>query len=230
MRFLAAVVLIEMLVLAGCGNSGNPNAPVSNAPHETSWVTYHRNSIIKDAAFSNVSAAALINEHVTQCRVCHGAGLMGAKAGDAGPACLDCHVLDPVRFPILCYSCHGRTPMVNPQAWYSTNRAKRPGLPLDLSFFSRVRNNSDVHLKHKAVSGLSNIPVTTANLTKTECKSCHGDRTVVDWLGEAHHVIAMNKDPKLGCMGPLPAGCHTFGFNNGQFVLLTPKCEVCHTL
>lgn len=229
MRYLPMVIMLLVLNLTGCGNSGNPSAPVSTGPHETGWVTYHRNDIIKDAAFSNISnsknSGLLIQEHVIQCRVCHGAGLMGAKADAAGPACLDCHVLDPVQFPILCYSCHGggAYPAMKPQQWYSTNRTARPELLLDSTFINRVRSNPAIHagINHKTNS---NRPI-FGYITQGKCDSCHGGPNNI---GEPHHSIVMLNNPQMGCLGPLPNGCHTLGFVNGRFALITPKCEVCH--
>ncbi len=237
MRWLSAIVLLSILNLGGCGNSGNPNAPTSKAPHETGWVAYHRNDIV---SFKGITSARsyidglLINEHVLQCQVCHGAGLMGAKAGAAGPACLDCHVLDPVRYPIMCYSCHGGPPKVKTHQWYSTNRAGRNGLTLSPAFISRVQNEIDskiqpvIHIKHKAVPLPADVQVSSANLELPVCVKCHGEKS--EWAA-IHHTVVMNNpknNPPLGCLGPLPFGCHTFKFGPGGFLLETPKCSVCH--
>ena len=222
MRWLSAVVLLSILNLAGCGSSGNPKAPSSDAPHEDAWVTYHRKDIVSakgipadGGAVPTVVGGSLIKEHVIQCQVCHGAEFKGAKAGDAGPACLDCHVLDPVKYPVMCYSCHGGYPVVNPQKWYSTNRAVRPGLPLNPEFLNRV---DKVHLKHQPV------PNTTDNESGSidKCAVCHGEKSQ---RGEIHHNIVMN-NLKLGCLGPLPFGCHTFDL--ATFTLVTPDCSYCH--
>lgn len=250
MRWLSAVVLLSILNLGGCGNSGNPNAPTSKAPHETGWVAYHRNDIV---SFKGITTARsyidglMINEHVLQCQVCHGAGLMGAKAGAAGPACLDCHVLDPVRFPIMCYSCHGGPPKMKTQQWYSTVVAaplnqysssipKRPGLPLSPAFISRVQNEIDskiqpvIHIKHKAVPLPADVQVSSANLEMPVCVKCHGEKS--EWAA-IHHTVVMNdptRIPKLGCLGPLPNGCHIFKFGPGGFTLSKPDCSFpkCH--
>ena len=220
---LAAIIVILILNLCGCGNSGNPDAPTSKAPHEKAWVTYHRNDIVSfkgiTSARTNVDGL-LINEHVIQCRVCHGAGLMGAKSGAAGPACLDCHVLDPVKYPIMCYSCHGGypDPVMKPQQWYSTNRGHRPGLPLETGFIDRVRNNADVHL----IKARNH----TTQIASDKCTNCHGGSNNI---GEPHHTIVMNDpkyNPPLGCLGPLPYGCHTFDLTN--FTLILPDCNACH--
>jgi hypothetical protein len=213
MRWLSAVVLLSILHLAGCGSTGNPNAPTSKAPHEKTWVTYHRNDIVNGGVAKTIVDGNLINEHVIQCKECHGADFMGAKTGNAGPACLDCHVLDPVKYPVMCYSCHGGYPVVSPLGWYSTNRATRSGLPLDPTFFSRV---DEVHLKHKTV------PNSNMNITIAECAVCHGEKNE---QGKIHHNVVM-RDLSLGCLGPLPNGCHTF--NSATFTLLDPDCNYCH--
>lgn len=223
MRWLSAVLVLSILSLAGCGSSANPDAPPSDAPHEAAWATYHRNDIVNTKGVLNnnstvraVVSGNLIKEHVIQCQACHGAELMGAKAGDAGPACLDCHVLDPVMYPVLCYSCHGGYPVVNPQQWYSTNRATRPGLPLNPDFFKRV---DQVHLKHQPVPNAINYN-DPAEIEK--CAVCHGEKS---HRGEMHHTVVMN-NLKLGCLGPMPFGCHSF--DPGTFTLETPECSFCH--
>lgn len=44
------------------------------------------------------------------CALCHGANLKGRAEGGVGPACTDCHVLDPIAYPSRCVSCHGPLP------------------------------------------------------------------------------------------------------------------------
>lgn len=44
------------------------------------------------------------------CSLCHGAHFKGPAEGGVGPACMDCHVLDPVANPSRCVSCHGPMP------------------------------------------------------------------------------------------------------------------------
>lgn len=240
MRWFSAVIVLSILNLAGCGSSGNPNAPVSTAPHETGWVAYHRNDIIsaKGAVFSNATTAVkpglLILEHFTQCQVCHGAQLTGAKAGAAGPACLDCHVLDPGKYPVMCYSCHG-FPVVATQKWYSTNRASRHGLPLDAAFTRLVREEIEsktttpvVHLKHKSLNLLTNDD------GSDKCALCHPEQDK-STRGVKHHELVMGKF-NLGCVGPLPYGCHVFNFSNPILTAPTfsvPNCSSkdigCHT-
>lgn len=218
MKWLAAITAISLLSLSGCGSSANPDAPVSTAPHENTWVTYHRADIVNtgsvtvnDSASQPVVDNILVSEHITRCRVCHGSSLSGASNGAAGPACLDCHVLDPVKYPILCYSCHGGYPVMPVQQWYSTNRTTRPALPLNLSLIDPLA----IHLRHDAVNG-----ITLAN-----CSACHGGPNII---GDPHHNIVMiNRN--MGCLGPLPNGCHTFAFSNtGGFKLVTPDCGYCH--
>ncbi|RNC71357.1 MAG: hypothetical protein ED859_04190 [Desulfuromonadales bacterium] len=201
----------------------------------------------------------LVTEHVTQCQVCHGANLMGSKGGAAGPACLDCHVLDPIKYPIMCYSCHGGWPIipvqqlyttangiqvlrnngwpVKPlQQWFSTNKAKRGGMPLDPSFINRVRT-TNIHLKHGA------IPVLTYDATfgnnrlqsNNECRTCHG---FIGDLGSKHHVLLGQTITFIGqqvtvssCLAPLQSagGCHTLISNNAGGFTLVADCKGCHT-
>lgn len=44
------------------------------------------------------------------CALCHGANLKGLAEGGVGPACMNCHVLDPIANPSRCVSCHGPLP------------------------------------------------------------------------------------------------------------------------
>jgi hypothetical protein len=46
----------------------------------------------------------------TMCKLCHGANLGGTADGGVGPACIDCHVTDPVANPTGCVSCHNEPP------------------------------------------------------------------------------------------------------------------------
>lgn len=216
MRWLSAIVLLSILNLAGCGSAGNPNAPTSKAPHEKTWVTYHRNDIVN----GGIVDGTLINEHVIQCKECHGADLTGAMGGAAGPACLDCHVLDPAKNPVMCYSCHGGSPVVSPLGWYSTNRTGTANPSRNLAFnafIDRVRNNENAHLKHKTV------PNSNINITIEKCAMCHGEKSE---QGNIHHNVVM-RDLSLGCLGPLPYGCHTLEFTT-YFTLKIPDCNFCH--
>lgn len=56
---------------------------------------------LNHAKAGNVTAA---------CSLCHGAQLKGPAEGGVGPACMDCHVLDPIANPSRCVSCHGPMP------------------------------------------------------------------------------------------------------------------------
>lgn len=220
---LAALIIILTLNLAGCGNSGNPDAPTSKAPHEKGWAAYHRDDIlnVRSAVFSNATAAIdpgfMSREHMIQCQVCHGENLLGANKGAAGPACLDCHVLDPIRYPVMCYSCHGY-PVVTTQKWYSSNRAARPGLPLGSEFSNRVNSDAAVHLKHQTV------PQSSSDFKAEECAVCHGGK---EKRGVKHHEIAMGS-LQVGCIGPLPFGCHVFNFDQpiGEPTFSVPNCSI----
>lgn len=230
MKWLTAVVLFSIIGLAGCGSSGNADAPTNPAPHEAKWVASHRSSIVipesvkdEDGNLTPVITGKMIEEHVYQCQVCHGGDFKGAKAGAAGPDCLDCHVLDPVKYPVMCYSCHGY-PVTTTYKWYSSNRSRRSAPPLDPAFSVKVMANPDdmsIHLRHKTVS------IGTGNVDAEECAVCHGEKSA---RGVKHHeIVMMDPSKNLGCLGPLPAGCHTFGFANGSFGFITPPCTDCHS-
>uniref|UniRef100_A0A831XDT9 Lipoprotein cytochrome c n=1 Tax=Geobacter metallireducens TaxID=28232 RepID=A0A831XDT9_GEOME len=181
---------LAMALLAGCGggmNSSNPEAPKANQAHEATWVTYHRGSLLDFANYTTATAngeivvdGIIINEISHQCRVCHGPSLAGRREGYKGSDCLSCHVLDPVKYPVMCYSCHGGwaivpfagyttgaasgqpTPIilslkqngwpVSPlQKWFSTARSRRGDIPYDPSFVERVRSGTSIHRKHVAI-------------------------------------------------------------------------------
>lgn len=212
-------LLLSIAALSGCGggmNSPNASAPSSVNAHEATWVTYHRDPLINlnGATVRNTDGellmdGALVSEHVIQCQVCHGSALMGAKGGAAGPACLDCHVLDPIKYPVMCYSCHGGWPIVplaqyttasgktllrnngwpvQPlQQWFSTSRAKRGGMAMDQNFITRVRT-SNIHLKHDVIPALPfDATLNGNNLSRNdECRRCHGYFRQ-DNLGTRHH-------------------------------------------
>jgi hypothetical protein len=46
----------------------------------------------------------------TMCTLCHGVDLGGTGDGGVGPACVDCHTVDPVANPSGCVSCHKEPP------------------------------------------------------------------------------------------------------------------------
>lgn len=259
------MMIAAVLMLGGCGmNASSSDAPKANQAHESTWVTYHRDAIVSGKGATvkfnglDVIDANLINEHLTQCKVCHGADFMGTKGGAAGPACLDCHVLDPVKFPVMCYSCHGGWPAIptqtvyqNPasmnvlrilgwpvqpiQGWYSTVGVLRGGLPIDPTFISRVRS-SNIHLKHKAIPNLpydatfNNDQLTNNN----ECGVCHGG---INDLGYKHHnrlgkTIDFRGQQVFvsGCLAPLQTGggCHTLIPSGGGGFTLQVDCIGCH--
>lgn len=256
------MMVAAVMMLGGCGggmNASNSDAPQANEAHEKSWVTSHRNAIVsaEGATFTNISGHllidnALINENVTQCQVCHGADFLGSKGEGAGPACFECHVLDPIKYPVMCYSCHGGWPVVPTQTlyssvsgiqtlrdngwpvnefqqWYSSARARRGGVPIDPAFVAATQSPS-VHLKHAAIPTLPYDATFNNNElnTRNECLVCHGQSSDI---GNIHHEVVMPA-LGLGCIGPLPGGCHDFRFiPGGGFVLSPPDCfasAICH--
>ncbi len=230
---LAAVMVILIMNLAGCSNSGNPDAPTSKAPHEKTWVNSHpagiysanNDAVVRDEAGQPVNTGKLIAEQIFQCRVCHGQSLGGAKADAAGPDCLDCHVLDPLEYPVMCFSCHGY-PAMTTQKWYSSNRAIRPGLPMNSGFSKRVENDENIHITQKKHGK-------TGDVSAKLCAVCHGGK---EKTGVKHHEIAMGS-LQVGCVGPLPFGCHVFNFDQpiGEPTFSVPNCSintpqlVCHS-
>jgi hypothetical protein len=180
MKRLIALAGLVTLTLAGCGggsNAGNASSPVATSAHTPIWVTYHRFPTTE--SFSNNGAEAL-----NQCKVCHGTNLLGAAEGAGAPACLSCHVVDPVPYPERCYSCHGSDPVKPFFSWYSTMRSTRNGMPIDPAFVQRVRNGSLRHLKHDAVP-----PAEMEN--PDACLRCHAPQTEFPDrpLPEIHHKL-----------------------------------------
>lgn len=210
MKTLLWIVPLCLFALTGCGSGGgglssaNVNAPSTVNAHEANWVTYHRDSLLNTSGgtIKNVNGnllidGILINEHVTQCRVCHGPNLGGSRDGYKGTDCLSCHVLDPIKYPVMCYSCHGGWPVtptaqliqsqytslvrrqgwpVSPlQQWFSAESAKRAGQPIDPAFITAVRTKN-IHLKHKAIPSLPYDATLDNNQLSTnpDCYICHG--------------------------------------------------------
>ncbi|MBT1072213.1 hypothetical protein [Pelotalea chapellei] len=58
--------------------------------------------VLKNAPLNHSTAGNV----TSACALCHGAQLQGG----VGPACMDCHVLDPIANPSRCVSCHGPIP------------------------------------------------------------------------------------------------------------------------
>ncbi len=243
-RFIWPFFLFFM-ILAGCGGGNSPNsdAPSPVNAHEATWVTYHRDPlldfsdprVVRGPNGELLMDGILVKEHVTQCQVCHGVNLMGAKEGGAGPACLDCHVLDPIKYPVMCYSCHGGWPIVPVQQlytsaagrntliqngwpvqplqqWFSTSRAKRGGMPIDPAFINRVRTTS-IHLKHGAVKVLPyDATLDNNSLSRNDdCRVCHGGSG--EGLGSKHHtrlgktITFIGQTVTIsGCLAPVASG------------------------
>lgn len=220
MRIFSLMVLAVML--AGCGmNASNSDAPKADQAHEALWVANHRGAILNFANYTTKNSngetvvdGVIIQEIAkNQCGDCHGPNLAGPRESDTryknASDCLSCHVLDPIKYPVMCYSCHGGWPIVplaqytsvagrtqlrnsgwpvQPlQQWFSTSRAKRGGMAIDQNFVTRVRT-TNVHLKHDAIPALP-FDATLAGNTLTrneECRRCHGYYRQ-DNLGTRHH-------------------------------------------
>lgn len=212
-------------MLAGCGggmNASNSDAPKANKAHEALWVANHRDAILNFANYTTKTSngetvvdGVMINEAAIQCRVCHGPTLAGDREGYNGSDCLSCHVLDPVRYPVMCYSCHGGWAIVpfdgyttggqgspiilslkqngwpvSPlQKWFSTARAQRGSIPYDQTFVTRVRTGTSIHRKHNAIESFQYNSTLYFNVIgeNRECTTCHGRAEYGTQLGTGRH-------------------------------------------
>ena len=157
------------------------------------------------------------------CTLCHGATL----SGGVGPACEDCHVIDPVPNPTRCVSCHGRPP-VGPPADLIEEVGREEELeknPVYRTFTQEVAKG--FHLEHDT------IPCQDRDSTEA-CRSCHGTTANVD----SHHVIVGSTIPEdteapfgkpgdeYDCLT-----CHEVVFNpiTQDFeIKLVRDCNACH--
>ncbi|WP_049756788.1 hypothetical protein [Geobacter metallireducens] len=239
---LTAGIFLCAMVLAGCGgglNASNPDAPSSVNAHECTWVTTHPKKIIEMVTFRVISSATQATFNATygedeliQCRVCHGSSFLGAGGGAAGPACLDCHIADPVRYPAGCYSCHGGVivdsrfpdqvssgPYEKFYARYSTTPQFSQYSAARQAFIDRVKSGS-IHNRlsptlprnHNALGYV----FADANPQDT-CVYCHNQEANAN----IHHSEAITNRFSCGF-------CH-FRFIGGelQFVIIR-DCKVCH--
>lgn len=224
---LLLMVAAAVLLLGGCGggmNSSNSDAPEASQAHEASWVTYHRDSLFNFRTTSQTpmidaegfaiysSGQAIVNENVVQCRVCHGPTLAGARENYKGSDCMSCHALDPITYPVRCFSCHGAPPVMPIQKWMSSvGRKSHLDDPDFINFVSRVRESQDqgapIHQGHEA------LPQTIRD-SSDDCLKCHG-------------VSGGSTVPPLG------SGLVDPHHNNELFARLSTDgaypCDYCHT-
>lgn len=200
-------------------NASNPDAPKADKPHEKTWVTYHRQKIYQ--VFSNFTSPPPIfsSEIQFQCRNCHGANLLGRTEGAADPACLDCHIIDPIKYPVLCYSCHGGMPVRTFDKWLSNYSSARTSIGIgneDIKkFITRVNvAGEEIHLKHGAIlsSNISN---------NDSCSYCHG---VGSPVGNRHHKPAIFIELCFYCHNTWPIIDPVTGLPR------RPDCIKCHTV
>lgn len=210
-------------------NSSNSDAPPSNKAHECSWVDKHRGAIINLVIMNRVTDVSQIrlsdilkDEEIIQCRVCHGANLAGANENFKGSDCLSCHVADPIKYPVMCYSCHGGQPatVIHYNEWLDQYTSARGGRPIDATFVARVERRT-IH-NRISVRYERNHDAVPYNLRDDEnaCRYCHGGSPT---LPDKHHSIGLScLDTAGGChpIEILPGG----GFN---FVIVR-DCLVCH--
>lgn len=161
------------------------------------------------------------------CTPCHGASLEGG----VGPACLECHVSDPLQNPVGCVSCHGNP--VGPTDGYLARVGRQT--PLDATFRSEVAAGK--HLQHAI------IPPEQRD-EQSDCAVCHsnesptGDPADPNTNVNKHHLIIGEPIPE-GTVAPFGVpgqtyfcnSCHEFVLNpsTGAFELQVPRnCEDCH--
>lgn len=239
---LLLMVAAAVLLLGGCGgmNSSNSDAPKADEAHNAAWVTDHRDALYhfdpnrSYASYSSVSSLINENENIYQCSsyICHAPRQEGQRNV---PECLSCHVLDPVKYPLFCYSCHGPPPVVHVQTWMST--AGRKSHLKDADFMAFVKSVSvskdqgaPIHQEHKA------LPKSVRD-SQTACLKCHGipgTGSTVPPLGsgikDPHHnndlydeIFAANGIfPCLYCHGLNPDG------SGGYDVTPNRNCTTCH--
>lgn len=102
------------------------------------------------------------------CTLCHGAGLQGGS----GPACIVCHVKDPVANSKGCVSCHGGPP---PGSYRDFAIASgRPELLPEheqynrrFDFFNEASSNGK-HLQHEIIPA-------DQRATQEDCRVCHAE-------------------------------------------------------
>ena len=157
------------------------------------------------------------------CTLCHGAGL----AGGVGPACMDCHVIDPVANRIRCVSCHGQPPVGSTADLIEeVGRGQElEGNPVYQTFRQEVAKG--FHLEHDT------IPCRERDSTEA-CRSCHGTTANVD----KHHLLVGSTIPE-GTDAPFgkPGDpyecltCHEVVFNpitlDFEFKVVR-DCNACH--
>jgi len=157
------------------------------------------------------------------CTLCHGATL----AGGVGPACRDCHVIDPVANPTGCVSCHGWPPVGSPANFIEeVGRGQElEGNAVYQTFTQEVEKG--FHLEHDT------IPCPERDSTE-DCRSCHGTTANVD----RHHVLYGRTIPEgtnapFGRPGEAYAclTCHEVVLNpiTQEFEIeLVRDCNTCH--
>lgn len=235
---LLTMVAVAVIQLGGCGggmNSSNADAPKADEGHEATWVTYHRDALFKvDTTKTFIpysSGRALINDnHVVECGVCHDPALKKVRIA---PACLSCHVLDPLKYPFQCSSCHGAGPVEKFEKFFSRYSSVRRGVPLSQDFRANVsdglyhkRDVVDLPINHDKVP----LPL---NYTQQGCRRCHDDPTGQERsLADRHHALMDSNEPWVttdGCFY-----CHSFSFSIGPDGIpvfdFTPdrNCASCH--
>jgi hypothetical protein len=157
------------------------------------------------------------------CPLCHGAKLKGG----AGPACTDCHIIDPVANPTECVSCHGTPPGPTEDLIDEVGREDElEGNPVYQTFTQEVAKG--YHLQHET------IPCQERDSTEA-CRTCHGSTSNAD----KHHVLVGSTIPE-GTDAPFgkPGDeyecltCHEVVYNpiTQDFeIRVVRDCNACHS-
>lgn len=251
---LIVIAVVYLATLVGCGggmNASNPGAPSSENAHECTWVDTHPGEILERVAAGFISSATqatfsaiFSQEQLTQCRVCHGSDFLGAAGGAAGPACLDCHIIDPIRYSAGCYSCHGgvgnnpedtsQISVGNYSKFYALYSSARRGNPVDQDFFNSAASGI-IHNRLSPSFPRNHDPLpyvfsnySTGNGTvvpmNESCRYCHGAEGSGATANLHHQQEVIERH---GC-----SDCHDYQRDpvTGQFVLVVYRdCSKCHS-
>ncbi len=221
---IGLLLIVDLLVLVGCGSEKNENSVFDGDKHPENWlITGH-------------PAAAKADPSV--CAGCHGDDFSG---GISGVACASCHTNGSPVTVTGCLSCHGNPPngtaAPNRTGAHNTTTghfAAQVTLPdgcntchngAGTGTAKHFNGTVDVQLLsvYSAKSGTAAYDPTSHTCSNV---SCHGGQTTPDWLSGSIDVATQ-------C-----TSCHSFGttqynsFVSGQHyfhvVLTNIDCRACH--
>ncbi|MHB1397946.1 MAG: hypothetical protein ACYDAI_08475 [Trichloromonadaceae bacterium] len=125
-------------------------------------ISYQSGGVVRDYAISHFDAGNVQGA----CTICHGASFQGGS----GPACIVCHVKDPVANSKGCVSCHGGPSPGSYRAFAITSG--RPELLPEHPLYNRrydFYNEAGINGKHLQHQG---IPLDQRD-TQADCRVCH---------------------------------------------------------